>query len=240
MGKAALKRLNDAHATVYDVILNFPFYNDHIEQVMAELKPEGGRLYLDLGCGTGSLLNMAERMGFSFIGVDFSPEMLKRAKGKGKGLILADLHHLPLKDSCINGVTSVNVFYQLDDPETFVGEVHRVLKPGGKIVISTPRRGKSSLRFIPELLKAILKNPRILASLTKVLKYNWINWRILRLNPDAFYEEEELSEMLRGFKIEGIRKAYVGQNWLISARKPARGNLESIRGRFRERQTASL
>lgn len=219
MKKATARKLNDVHAMVYDVILNFPFYNNHLNQIITELKPKKNGLYLDLGCGTGNLLGITKTMGFSFIGIDFSVKMLNRAKRDDKELILADLHHLPLKDNCIDGMTNVNVLYQLDNPEIFLKEVYRVLKAGGKIVISTPKRGKSPFKFIPELLKTVIRNPRILACVIKIMRYNWTNERILRLNPNAFYEREKLAEMLKDFKIEGIKKAYVGQNWLISARK---------------------
>ena len=47
---------------------------------------------MDLGCGNGRFLAYAD------LGVDFSKEMLNRAKGTGKGLVLASILHLPFRD----------------------------------------------------------------------------------------------------------------------------------------------
>lgn len=216
-----VRKLNDAHAQVYDVIANFSLYREHLDQVIAELRPEKGKLYLGLGCGTGNLLGVAREIGIQFIGVDFSPEMLKRAKKKAKNLVMADLHHLPFRDSCIDGIANINVFYQLARPEMFLKDAYRILKPGGKVVISTPKREKSH-RYILGLIETAVRNPKIFTNLGEVVKYDKINQKIIDINPNAFYDKEELEEMLKDFEIESIKKAYKGQNWLISARKPAK------------------
>lgn len=220
--KISIRKLNDTHAKVYDAIAGFPFYQEHLDQIMAELEPERGKLYLDLGCGTGNLLAAAKKKGISLVGVDLSPEMLKKAKGKERNLVMADLHHLPFKDGCIDGIANVNVFYQLAHPRTFLREVYRVLKPGGKIVISTPKPGKLPplLRFVPVFTRAFIKNLRLLTKFKKITEYGRIDQKIIDLNPGTFYSREELEGMLGDFEIEEVKKAYGGENWLISARKP--------------------
>ncbi|MEA1904960.1 MAG: methyltransferase domain-containing protein, partial [Candidatus Hadarchaeota archaeon] len=131
-------------------------------------------------------------------------------------------HHLPFRDGYIDGIASVNVLYQLDRPKTFLKEVHRVLKPGGRGVISTPRPAKTpmALRFIPEFLKTFIRNPKLLTKIKKMIEYGRIDKQIIDLNPGTFYSREELERMLGGFEIKGVKKAYAGENWLISARKP--------------------
>jgi ubiquinone/menaquinone biosynthesis C-methylase UbiE len=222
--KSKIRELNDEHAMVYDVITIFPFYRNHLKQIITGLEPARDKLYLDLGCGTGNLLEIAQDTEVLFIGVDFSSEMLKRAKKKGKNLVMADLHYLPFRNSCIDGITNVNVFYQLDHPEIFLKEVYRVLKPGGKIIISTPRRGGSLFSFVPRLIKTVIRHPGILTNVGKIKEltaYSKINRNTVDMNP-AFYDKEELEEMLADFEVQSIKKAYEGQNWLISASKPAK------------------
>jgi ubiquinone/menaquinone biosynthesis C-methylase UbiE len=217
-----IRELNDAHAKVFDTIINVPFYFDHLNQVLMELEPEKNKLYLDLGCGTGNLLKLASEAGFSFVGVDFSSEMLKNAKVKSKDLVMADLHHLPFRDECADGAVNINVLYQLNRPEEFLMEVHRVLKPGGKVIISTPRPTKTPFGFVPGLLKTAAGNPKFLINLREIKKmsaYNEINRRIIDLNP-YFYENKELEKMLKDFNIQSMKKAYAGQNWMISAVRP--------------------
>jgi ubiquinone/menaquinone biosynthesis C-methylase UbiE len=219
-----IRKLNDAHARVYDAITNFPFYREHLDQIMAELGLERGKLYLDLGCGTGNLLAAAKKAGVPFIGVDLSAGMLKKAKRKGKDLAMADLHRLPFRGGCIDGITNVNVFYQLDRPKTFLKEAHRVLKPGGKVVISTPRPSKTPmvLRFVPELMKTFTRDPKLLTKVKKMTEYGRIDKQIIDLNPSTFYSREELEAMLGDFEIQNIKKAYGGENWLVSVRKPSK------------------
>jgi len=216
-----IRKLNNAHAQVYDVIADFSLYREHLDQVMAELKPENGKLYLDLGCGTGNLLDAAGKIGITFIGTDFSEEMLRMAKTKGKNLVMADLHHLPFRDSSVNGITNVNVFYQLSRPRVFLKEVYRILKPGGRVVLSTPKLGKS-YRYVLGIIKTAVKNPKILTKLKGLIQYDEINKKIIDVNPSAFYKREELEKMFNDFKIESVKKAYEGQNWLVVARKPAK------------------
>lgn len=222
---STVRKLNDAHAKVYDVVVDFPFYRTHLNQILKELRPERGRRYLDLGCGTGNFLGTTKGTNALFVGVDFSAEMLKRAKRKAKNLVMADLHHLPFKNSCIDGIVNLNVFYQLDRPKVFIKEVHRILKPGGKVIISTPKPAKTPFRFIPMLIKTVITSPKIFTKLGKLQEmsdYNKIEQKIIDLNTGSFYERGELEKMLKSFEIVNFKKTYEGQNWLVVARKPAK------------------
>lgn len=222
---STVRILNDAHAQVYDVVVNFPFYRTHLNQILKELSPERGGRYLDLGCGTGNFLETTKGMNALFVGVDFSAEMLKSARRKAKNLVMADLHHLPFKNNCIDGIVNLNVFYQLDRPEIFIKEIHRILKPGGKVIISTPKPAKTPFRFIPMLIKTVITSPKIFTKLGKLEEmsdYNKIEQKIIDLNPSSFYEREELEKMFKCFEVTNFKKTYEGQNWLVVARKPAK------------------
>jgi len=226
MGKTStVRRLNDAHAKVYDVVVDFPFYRAHLNQILKELTPERGKRYLDLGCGTGNFINTAIGTKALFVGVDFCTEMLKMAKKKSKNLVMADLHRLPFKNICIDGIVNLNVFYQLDRPKVFIKEVSRILKPGGKVIISTPKPAKTPFRFIPMLIKTVITSPKIFAKIGKLEEmsdYNKIEQKIIDLNTGSFYEKGELKKMLKNFEIVNLKKTYEGQNWLVVARKPAK------------------
>jgi ubiquinone/menaquinone biosynthesis C-methylase UbiE len=221
---ASVRTLNDDHAKVYDVVVNFPFYRAHLNQILKELKPEKGGRYVDLGCGTGNFLYITKGTKALFVGVDFSAEMLKRAKRKAKNLVMADLHHLPFKNNCIDGVVNLNVFYQLNHPKAFIKEVHRILKPGAKFIISTPKPAKTPFRFIPMLVKTVITSPKIFTKLGKLGEmsdYNKIEQKIIDLKSDSFYQKGELEKMFKSFEIVNLKKTYEGQNWLVVARKPA-------------------
>lgn len=227
--KNKIREMNDEHAKVYDVVLNFPFYIENLNKTLNELPGNGeDKLYLDAGCGTGNLIKYAQHRGYNFIGLDLSNGMLRRAKEKGiKDLFKIDITHLPFRENYVDGITSVNVLYQLKEPKEFLKEAKRVLKPNGKLVILTPAKNASLFNFAPATLKSILKNPRILLNMKDLMAYFKINQRIINENP-AFYTKDELEKILResGFEIEKIEKAYVDQDWLVVARKPENETLE--------------
>lgn len=212
-------KLNDEHAKVYDSVTIFNFYWNHLVQILNELDIKNNGIYLDAGCGTGNLFKINKK-GETFVGIDYSRQMLEKAKEKCEHLIRADLHHLPLRNECLDGVVNVNVLYQLENPQKFLKETYRILKKGGKVIISTPREGSSLLSFTPAFLKALFKNPGIFLRLKKLIRYGRINQELFDTNPNTRYNSQQLEEMMsENFKIEKIIKAYVNQNWLVSAYK---------------------
>jgi len=222
--KEKIEELNDEHSEVYDVVLEFPFYFQHLNEVLNHLAPQNNGIYLDLGCGTGNLLALARDNGYTFIGVDLSSGMLKKAKEKGiENLVKADVTRLPFRNDCFDGITSVNVLYQLKEPNKFLQEIYRVLKASGKIILSTPYERASLNAFLPEFLKSIIKNPRILKKMKDIVGYYKINKKIIDQNPEIFHiTKQKLEEIVKesGFEIEETKKVYVDQNWLVVAKKP--------------------
>jgi SAM-dependent methyltransferase len=51
--------------------------------------------------------------------------------------VVGDAHHLPFADEAFNAVITFNTFEHLREPKRAAGEIHRVLKPGGKLVLRT-------------------------------------------------------------------------------------------------------
>lgn len=101
--------------------------------------PTGGRV-LDVGCGTGLLL---KRLGGKCraVGLDLSPGMLRRARKRNPDvpLVLGDAEHLPFKGGRFDAVFSVTVLQNLPHPHQALGEMARVVRGGGKVVVSTLR-----------------------------------------------------------------------------------------------------
>ncbi len=96
----------------------------------------------DLGCGTGAVLERMLGKAKNVIGVDGSSRMLELARrrlSKDSGRIslrIGDLGHLPLRDGEAD-FTSVNmVLHHLSDPVEALAEIRRVLRPGGKLMLS--------------------------------------------------------------------------------------------------------
>lgn len=95
---------------------------------------------LDLGCGRGEFtIKCAEKMGTKHVhGVDIDDESINKAESKGIKCIKADLNKkLLLASDCFDVIISSFVIEHLINPDIFLEEMRRILKPGGYAVIST-------------------------------------------------------------------------------------------------------
>ena len=97
-----------------------------------------GSVALDAGCGRGEFLRGFKQLGIETHGLDiarFEGKLLDDAQVK-----TADFEHgrFPYDDETFNFVFSKSVIEHLHNPQNFIEECKRVLKPGGRIIIMTP------------------------------------------------------------------------------------------------------
>jgi len=105
-----------------------------IRGTLEEISSSGGRL-LDVGCGTGNILDWAKDGFHSVYGVDISENMLKMARQQVEeaSFGLADATRLPFSDRTFQAVTFYAALHHFPNPDRFLTEALRVLKPGGYI-----------------------------------------------------------------------------------------------------------
>jgi arsenite methyltransferase len=113
---------------------------------LGHLKLEAGETVVDLGSGPGlDALIAAKQVGSTgrVIGVDMTPEMLERARATAAkvGATNVDfrqgrLEQLPVDTASVDAVTSNCVINLVPDKAAVFGEIARVLKPGGRVVVS--------------------------------------------------------------------------------------------------------
>ena len=89
--------------------------------------PEGARI-LDMGAGGGEAVRLMRETGFRAVGMDLEPRSELVAEG--------DFLHTGFADASFDGVLSQCAFFISGDPAGAVREAHRLLKPGGVLMLS--------------------------------------------------------------------------------------------------------
>jgi ArsR family transcriptional regulator len=114
-----------------------------VEAALLELVPErdAGKM-LDIGTGTGRVLELLASRVSQGIGVDASKAMLALARARlarpGLGhcaVRLADMYRLPFPDASIDLAVMQMVLHYAEDPQGALAEVARVLRPGGRLIV---------------------------------------------------------------------------------------------------------
>jgi ubiquinone/menaquinone biosynthesis C-methylase UbiE len=99
-----------------------------------------GRRVLDVGCGSGPLFAALRAKGAFVTGFDASPAMIKLARqrlGENADLHVADLGQpLPFADGAFDDVVVSLVLHYLRDWTAPLAELRRILKPGGRLILS--------------------------------------------------------------------------------------------------------
>ena len=100
---------------------------------------------LDIACGNGYGSHMLARAGHAVTGLDVSAEAVEAARAAyahpGLSFQAADAQDLAgFADASVAAVVSFETIEHLREPRRFISEVHRVLRPGGRLLVSTPNR----------------------------------------------------------------------------------------------------
>lgn len=114
--------------------------------VLTALGDVEGRRVLDLGCGDGAYSAAVVECGAQVVGADLSREMLRSARARIKPatrdaiFVRADMNALPFADRSFDAVLAVTVLCFAEDLVPPVHEIHRVLAPGGRLVLGELHR----------------------------------------------------------------------------------------------------
>jgi ArsR family transcriptional regulator len=131
------------HAGEWDRIRAMHVAEAQVEAAIDEaVGPGPFSLLVDLGTGTGRMLELFGPRAKRALGFDVSHDMLAYARGKLEQAGLAhaqarhgDLYNVPLPDRSADVVLLHQVLHFLDDPAAAIAEAVRLLKPGGKLLV---------------------------------------------------------------------------------------------------------
>jgi SAM-dependent methyltransferase len=118
-----------------------------------------GTRLLDVGCGSGLTLALAEDRGAIPSGLDISSGLLQVARERlpDADLREGDMEFLPFGDAAFDAVTGVNAFQFAGDPQQALREAARVIRPGGHVVASlfaAPERSQGTV--VHEAMSALI------------------------------------------------------------------------------------
>jgi SAM-dependent methyltransferase len=126
------------------------YWKFHRESFLASL-PAAGRLTLDVGCGEGRVTRDLRDLGHRVVGIDQSPSMIaaaREADPDGEYLV-ADAAEVPLEDAVADLAISFMSLMDMDDMPAAVGEIGRLLTPGGLLVVAVVHPINSAGQFEP-------------------------------------------------------------------------------------------
>jgi len=182
---------------------------------VASCKPA---LVLDLATGSGDVALMMRKAGLKVVGADFCVPMLEEARRKGfSPVIAADALQLPFTDGSFNAVTVAYGLRNFVDRPSAMGEVLRVLRPGGHFFILEFSRPWKFLRpFYNFYLETLMPWVTQKAAGEKDA-YNYLASSI-----QAFPAQKELADLLEanGFKNVSFQNLTMGISALHMGEKP--------------------
>ena len=233
----AAQRFWTRYFRVYDTLNQARPYQHMIARQVALLAPPPGERVLDAGTGSGNLAAALAAAGARVVGVDFCEPAfaLAREKAPAAEFQFADLtRRLAFDDGTFPRVACSAVLHVLDRDEQrhAVGELARVLAPGGRLVVTAFAEGFRALTVYAETLRAERRASGLAAASAFGLRYSWNTARILyyvwriqrqhRRGAYAYVDEAGLTALVAGAGLEvlTVERTLAGQCVTALAVKP--------------------
>lgn len=147
---------------------------------------------LDVGCASGYFTIYFKNKARNVYGIDVNKEFIYRAKKKYKNIDfrLLKSKKLPFKSNFFDVVTILDVLEHVNDDQTMINEIYRILKKDGILILSVPHKGLFSF-LDPDNLK-----------ITMPFLYKSLYYLIKRKNPKIVNEEH------RHYNVEELNKIF--------------------------------
>lgn len=189
---SSVSELQDSYNRLYQEWLG-EHRNTGQAKMMIELMKVNGGLFLDVACGMGYMLDMAETYQAKSFGLDISRVALNKSRSENpnRRTVEGNGEHLPWSDNTFDFVSCLGSLEHFIHPELGVQEIARVMKPTGKAVIMLPNSHHVQAVY------NVYKTGGILPELQDFERF------ATRVEWQAFLEEN-------GLRVESVHKYNVG------------------------------
>ena len=185
-----------------------------------------GRL-LEIGCGSGRFLNRMRKAGWAVEGIDFDPVVAARVEEKfGIPVAIGSLPDLGYTEGTYDVVAMSQVIEHVPDPAVLLKERRRVLRPGGRLVLSTPNARSVAHRIFGRHWRG-LEPPRhqhvfTPAALSRCAKdCGFVDARVFTLSAESagIYRAGDQLRAAQGGAAAGSATASVVRSWFLRHRE---------------------
>ncbi|WP_350280036.1 methyltransferase domain-containing protein [Kribbella sp. HUAS MG21] len=181
-----------------------------------------GATCVDVGCGAGHAVAELARKGLKVTGVDADPEAVEAARVRAPGAMFHVAHSdgLPLEDGSMDGYRALRLFHLLADPGPTIAEAHRVLRPGGRIVVGGQDYGfvliDSSDQDLTDVIRLGLESrtvsPRAVRTLRDVLLDTGFHEAEVVVHTEVVTDHKLMAEQLKAAAAAAVEKALITQD----------------------------
>lgn len=211
----------------YDLLTEIGAYRQSQADILERAKPETGQRVLDAGSGTGNLSIALKQVGTDVVSCDFSSSAIAIHRKKDPHAVTHELSledPLPFENGSFDRVCCASVLFALSRAgcANALREFQRVLRPGGRLVVTVPSRVASVRHLLSLYLRSCVQRYGMLRGVGHGLccvpalwKIADCNARLMRMpdwNGVHFFDASELMEMLgiAGFARVQIEITYGG------------------------------
>lgn len=113
-----------------------PVISSFLHHNAVQFVPDGRGL--DIGCGNGQFIINMNTIGWQFEGVEFNQLGVKICRKAGLKVFHGELHAAKFEDNTFDIVSARHLIEHIPDPNRFIGEIARILKKKGRLIIDTP------------------------------------------------------------------------------------------------------
>lgn len=168
-----------------------------LSRLKHHLNPLAGRVYLDIGCGTGNYTVMLAHADYQFVGIDPSHEMLEKAR-MHESLIDWKIGHaeqIPFPDHHFDGIVASLTIHHWKNLSLAFQELHRVLKPQGHFVLFTATPTQMEGYWLNHYFPKMLRDSIIQMPAFEAVTHAFSQAKLMLHNTEKYFIKPDLEDL---------------------------------------------